>query len=99
MRNPLNSLIGSIDILNEQESMNRGTSVNKKKIKILSSAKFSGEILRTLINNILDFSKLRVGKMVNNLNSIDLRETILNLLNMFEPFGQKERNSIRKLHG
>ena len=86
MRNPLNSLLGAIDLLiNQQGNPNLITNP-----KILSSAKFSGEILHTLIDNILDFSKIRMGKMDLNFSGIDLREKLLKVINMFEQQARKK---------
>ena len=52
--------------------------------RIVKSGKFSGELLLTLIGNILDFSKLQANKMESHMSSIDLREKVANILTMFE---------------
>ena len=78
MRNPLHALIGTIDLISNAES--------KEEIdpKIVRSGKFSGELLLSLIGNILDFSKLKANKMETFIDSIDLREKLSNILAMFE---------------
>ncbi len=53
-RNPLNSLIGCIDIMINSE---------KKEWEILSTAKTCGETFLNIIGNVLDVSK--IGKILS----------------------------------
>ena len=76
MRNPLHALISTLDLISN-------TDKDDLDPKIIKSGKFSGELLLTLIGNILDFSKLESNKMECHLSSIDLREKVANIL-MFE---------------
>ena len=77
MRNPLHALIGTIDLI-------ANTDREELDPKLIKSGKFSGELLLTLIGNILDFSKIQAHKMEAVMTSIDLREKISNILSMFE---------------
>ena len=77
MRNPLHALISTLDLISN-------TDKDDLDPKIIKSGKFSGELLLTLIGNILDFSKLESNKMECHLSSIDLREKVANILTMFE---------------
>ena len=56
IRNPLNALKGSVDYLIQVVK-------DQEHVKILKSARLSGEILLNLVNNILDAAKLKSDKM------------------------------------
>jgi len=56
IRNPLNTLKGSVDYLMQVEG-------NPSHIKVLRNAQLSGEILLNLVNNILDAAKLKSDKI------------------------------------
>jgi len=56
LKNPLNSLLGFIDLLKTSKGL---TKADKKN---LMTASYSGQIMRYLIENILDASKLEIGK-------------------------------------
>ena len=79
MRNPLNSLLGTMDMVLKQVGENQ-----RIDMKLLQSGKFSGEILVNLIGNILDFSKLRQGKMELVTSVVDVREKLGKIITMFE---------------
>jgi signal transduction histidine kinase/CheY-like chemotaxis protein len=55
-RNPLNSLLGYVELV--QSDLKEG-----KHAEMLDIAKICGEMLLTLINNLLDAAKLAVGKL------------------------------------
>ncbi len=59
LRTPLNSIIGFSDILLE----NRIGSLNEKQNKYVSNVSNSGKHLLSVINDILDISKIEAGKM------------------------------------
>jgi PAS domain S-box-containing protein len=63
IRTPLNSIIGLTDLLSESK-------LEPEQAKQLGVIQQSGEILLSLINNILDLSKIEAGEL--NLESIDL---------------------------
>jgi len=69
IRNPLNSLRGSIDYLIQVVK-------NSDHLQILHNAKLSGEILLNLISNVLDAAKLKSDKMEIICTETNLAETI-----------------------
>ena len=92
MRNPLNSLLGAKELfINKQADIGEAEPEKQINPKLLYSAKFSEEILHDLIGNILDFSKLRAGKMDLLISSVDLREKLYNLVNMFTNQATKKK--------
>ena len=69
IRNPLNSLKGSIDYL-------LGSVTNHNHIQILRNAKLSGEILLNLLNNLLDAAKLKSDKMEISNSETNISEIV-----------------------
>ncbi|MCD4772381.1 MAG: tetratricopeptide repeat protein [Bacteroidales bacterium] len=74
IRTPLNAIVGFADLLNVQIT-------DKKQKSFLQSIQSSGKTLLTLINDILDLSKIEAGKM-------DIIYTAVNLNNVFEEISQ-----------
>lgn len=56
LRTPLNGLLGSAELLSE-------TSLNEQQINYLLNLKSSGDLLRAIINDLLDFSKMSADMM------------------------------------
>ncbi len=76
IRTPLNSVIGFADILY--------TLIEDEKIKqYVSSIKSSGESLLSLINDILDLSKIEAGKLDVVLEPVDIEEVLESLKKIF----------------
>lgn len=69
MRTPLNAVIGVARILNEEEPLERQVD----NLKILN---FSAQNLLTLINNVLDFTKIETGSLELESISINIRELV-----------------------
>ena len=66
LRTPLNAILGFSQLMNRDPSL---TSEQQNSLNIINS---SGEHLLTLINSILDLSKIEAGRMILNENSFDL---------------------------
>ena len=69
IRTPLNAVIGMSHILSEDNP----SESQKENLSIL---KFSAENLMTLINDVLDFTKIETGNIELEKTSVDLREMI-----------------------
>jgi signal transduction histidine kinase/CheY-like chemotaxis protein len=72
LRSPLNSVIGFANVL----MSNREGNLSSPQLRYLSRVKANGEHLLNLINEILDLSKLEVGRMEVHLESVDLRQLV-----------------------
>jgi len=68
LRTPLNAIIGFSEVLSEQMF---GT-VNAKQMEYLRDIHSSGQHLLTLINDVLDLSKIEAGRMELDLSCFDL---------------------------
>ena len=75
IRTPMNGVLGMLDLLREMR-------LTRKQREYVEIARNSGQLLLTLLNDLLDFSKLEVGKL--NLESIhfDLRQSVEDALEL-----------------
>jgi PAS domain S-box-containing protein len=72
IRTPLNVVIGMIYLLLEQDPRD-------DQLKFINTLKFSADNLLSLINDLLDFSKIKAGKIVFERSDFNLREVIHNV--------------------
>jgi signal transduction histidine kinase len=79
LKTPLISIMGFSQILTNKNS---GELSDRQK-HFIESIRKSGEFLLSLINNILDLSKIEAGKIELNIEKISLRSTIEETLTLF----------------
>ena len=75
IRNPLTSMVGSIDYLLSSVKSN-------EELKILKNAKLSSEVLLNLLSNILDAAKLKSDKVEICNKKTDIEEVIRKVLSI-----------------
>jgi len=90
LRTPLNSVIGFSEVLQDQLF----GPINEKQQEYVSHILTSGKHLLSLINDILDLSKVESGKMELELSHFPLRESLDASLIMFREKALKERVSL-----
>ncbi len=78
LRTPLNAIIGFSEVLNERMF----GELNEKQAEYLRDIHASGQHLLSLINDILDLSKVEAGRMELELTDFDLPMTIDNALTL-----------------
>jgi len=78
LRTPLNAIIGFSEVLLERMF----GEVNAKQVEYLEDILSSGQHLLSLINEILDLSKVEAGRMELDLISFDLPQTLENALTL-----------------
>jgi signal transduction histidine kinase/DNA-binding response OmpR family regulator len=83
IRTPLNSVIGFSELL-EQEVK------EPKQVQYLHAIKNGGKTLLSLINNILDLSKIEAGHMKVELHPLHLKPFLREIMNMFIEPGKKK---------
>lgn len=77
IRTPLNGIIGMVDLLVD-------TDLTKDQRKFANTLLKSSNGLLTIINDILDISKLEAGKVEVELKAFDLSELVSEILTFFE---------------
>ena len=78
IRTPLNSILGFVDLLEEDET-------DKKKIDYLNTIQGSGKLLLSLINDILDFSKIENNKLDINTEVFVVNELYEFIVSLYTP--------------
>ena len=91
LRTPLNSVIGYSEMLRE-EAEEHG---HNDYLPDLRQIHASGQHLLTLINDILDLSKIDAGEMRLRPENVDLDEFLENVLTSIRPNIEKNKNELR----
>lgn len=81
LRTPLNSVIGFADLLRRQVS----DQLSDRQVNYLDTIEKSGQHLLSLINDILDLSKIEAGKTELNVSFVDIAELFDECLAMVQP--------------
>jgi PAS domain S-box-containing protein len=91
LRTPLNAIIGYSEMLQEDAQDND----DEYTIADLEKIKAAGRHLLSLINDILDISKIEAGKMTLYLESFELQTLIDNVLDTIYPLIEDKNNHLQ----
>ena len=92
IRTPLNAIIGFAEVMMEERL---GPIGNDRYREYLKDIHNSGEHLVSLINDLLDLSKIEAGKLDLNFSSVDLNEIASQSMALMQPQANRERIIIR----
>ena len=93
LRTPLNSIIGFSDLLKQKKI----GELNEKQEHFIDNVLYSSKHLLSLINDILDLSKIESGKIEMNIETISIPSTINDTLEMVRTTSMKHNiNLIKK---
>ncbi|HXN86609.1 MAG TPA: response regulator [Candidatus Binataceae bacterium] len=81
IRTPLNAIIGTAELL----ALSEVTGEQRRRTEVIQS---SGKLLLTIVDDILDFSKLSAGKVVLEKIAFDPVELVEELVDSFEPLAR-----------
>lgn len=87
IRTPMNGIIGMVEMLKD-------TSLNETQEHYVNMIHRSSESLMSIINNILDYSKIEAGKMYLDSISFDLTELVENCVELFQVSSNKRNLEI-----
>lgn len=90
LRTPLNVIIGYSELLHEDAQERADTSAVADLCKITSA----GQHLLSLINDVLDLSKVEAGQMLLEPRLFELRPLVSEVLELVQPLLAKENNSL-----
>lgn len=76
IRTPLNGILGMAGLL-------RDTGINERQIDFVRTIETSGDALLSIINDVLDYSKIEAGRIELESEPVDLRRCIEDVLDMF----------------
>lgn len=76
IRTPMNGLLGMTDLLGD-------TSLSGEQTELLRTIRSCGENLLSLLNDLLDFSKVEAGKMTVEVTKVDVVEVVEDVLSLF----------------
>ena len=87
MRTPLNAILGYADLAQKTSDC------SSKVMGYLDKISFAGQQLLSLINDILEFSRLEAGKSELNAHAFDLRSFVEKTADLFRAQADKERKT------
>lgn len=90
LRTPLNAIIGYSEMMAE-EMQREGRDSDASD---LSKIKSAGTHLLSVINDILDLSKIEAGRMDLHLEEVDVRDVIHDVVETVTPLADKEQNRV-----
>jgi PAS domain S-box-containing protein len=91
LRTPLNAIIGYSEILAEELHGDQ----QDEAVEDLGRIRSAGQQLLTLINDILDLSKIEAGKMTFFPEDFDVAEIVADVAATVSPQAQKNRNTLQ----
>ncbi|AKB78984.1 sensory transduction histidine kinase [Methanosarcina horonobensis HB-1 = JCM 15518] len=91
LRTPLNSIIGFSDLLHEKVY----GELNEKQTKAVGNISRSGKHLLSLINDILDLSKVEAGKLELNYKEFELISKLKTIKNLLSPIADRKNIEVK----
>jgi len=83
IRTPMNAIIGMTELLSNEQ-------LNERQMGFIDDIRVSAHSLLSIINNILDLSKIESGKFTLNPVNYDFHALIDNIISMFKYVAQKK---------
>ncbi len=88
LRTPLNAIIGFSEVLSAQDT----EGLSSRQLDFLKAIHDGGDHLLSLINDILDLSKIESNRMPMNLDVVDVAAIVSEVVSMLQ--GQAEKNDL-----
>ncbi len=93
LRTPLNAILGFSDVMRQQRFGEMG---NEKYLVYANDIHESGEHLLSLINDLLDLSKIEAGKMEMHFEAVDIAAIATESLNLMEEQASRAQVLLRR---
>ncbi|MFP4600780.1 MAG: response regulator [Persicimonas sp.] len=100
LRTPLNAVIGYSEMIMEeiqfvQEADEPGAEIVAEFVPDLTRIRTAGKHLLSIINDILDLSKIEAGKMTTHVELFDVRELLDDIVGTIRPLADKNGNDLQ----
>lgn len=83
MRTPLNGIVGAVDLL-------KGTSLDQEQAELVQLLRHSCDLMRSLVDDVLDISKIEAGRLALEDADFDLHGVLNNLVNLLRPIAKRK---------
>ena len=83
MRTPLNGIVGVVDLF-------RTTDLTHQQTELVQLLRHSVTVLRSLVDDVLDISKIEAGRLTIEVVSFDLHATVNGLLQLLRPHAKSK---------
>jgi|HubBroStandDraft_6_1064221.scaffolds.fasta_scaffold03486_4 signal transduction histidine kinase/DNA-binding response OmpR family regulator len=90
LRTPLNAVLGFSDLLNEE----RYGPLNERQQRYVAHIHTGGRHLLTLINDILDLSKIEAGRLQLAIENVSLKSSFAEVLDTMRPLADKKSHAL-----
>ena len=90
MRTPLNGIVGATDLLN-------ATILNPQQTELTRLLRHSVMLLRSLVDDVLDISKIEAGRLTIEMADFDLHATLNGLIRLLRPHAQAKGLSLHAM--
>ncbi|HEC18087.1 MAG TPA: hypothetical protein ENI97_01950 [Gammaproteobacteria bacterium] len=90
IRTPLNAIIGYSELL-EEDAVNEGNTQYAQDLQNIESA---AHHLLSLINDVLDLSKIESGNMIMNIEEVDIIDIAQSAVSTIRPLAEKNGNQV-----
>jgi PAS domain S-box-containing protein len=92
IRTPMNAIIGFAEVMRDERLGPIGTERYKDYLKDIHT---SGEHVISLVNDLLDLSKIEAGRMELSFGSVDLNAVVTSCLGIMQPQANRDRVIMR----
>jgi signal transduction histidine kinase/CheY-like chemotaxis protein/HPt (histidine-containing phosphotransfer) domain-containing protein len=82
IRTPINGIVGTIDLLKK-------TGLNEHQLHYLDNLRVSSNLLLSLINDILDLSKVEAGQLQLESIAFDINQMIMEVTGLYQPLAEQ----------
>ena len=90
MRTPLNGIVGVADLL-------QTTSLNSQQVELMRLMRHSVALLRSLVDDVLDISKIEAGRLAIEIADFDLHATLNGLVRLLRPHAKAKGLTFRAM--
>ena len=90
MRTPLNGIVGVADLL-------RATPLSSQQTELMRLLSHSTTLLRSLVDDVLDISKIEAGRLNIEISDFDLHATLNGLIRLLRPHAESKGIALRAM--